>query len=168
MYIKITENSETAISLFELKKKIDTCNNEADRVCKELGGESFATSSWSNYIAGDIDGIHFPNGNPNKEQWKAVGDSWQRLFYPKAKNKSDQQKISAVPRIKRDELNKIVGWPDGLQMVGLSVYHGPGVDFEHLLLEIPAGLKTFSLNADMTEIKESEYEVIKAGELLIK
>ncbi len=163
MYFKVLHGTDTEVKLRELKVRIDKCDDAALALAKELGGDQIGTSNHSDCLAGEIEAIHFKEAPP-KELWRKVGESYQMFFMPKVKNKSALGKIAALDKVRDSELNDLVGFPKGLQVVGLSIIRRVGVSFgKTILIESSAGIK-MKPPADMVEILESEYEKLKPKE----
>ena len=120
MKYKIVKGSKLFKSLTDLKAKIDSVNSQAMNLAIELGGVSSATNN--RRLAGGIDAVEF------KEKpigWKAVGEKWDNLYYPKSDkaNKEIHTKINALPTMDYDELNNMVGFKSQFSSNGRGISH---------------------------------------------
>lgn len=160
---KILKGTETYKKLCALWDKMQSVRDEAEKLCKELGGEEFATSNQSAHMAGGIGAIQFKE---KPEGWKMVGQSWQKLYMPKADQKKMWEKINALPTVEYKELNDIVGF-GGSQGVctdgGLAWVKCPGMmkGKNLFLMGVTKGAKYTPPNKDFIEITGSEYEKIE-------
>lgn len=158
MKFKINKGTNTFTALIDIHKKIVKSEKAARRLTKELGGINHATAGRD--YAGGIDAIKF---DEKPDGWKQVGDSFQKLYYPKS-NKANghiHKKICDLPIVTFDEVNKVVGF-NGPQTVsndrGLAWVKTVGLYWypTYILMEISEGAK-FTPNKDMVELTVSEF-----------
>jgi hypothetical protein len=160
MKYKISKESDLYFNLRALEVKIKAANYLAYDVVKEFGAEKFALNPHS--FAGGIGGIVFDR---KPEGWKRVGKDWQDLYYPKASNKMDLEKIKGLPLVTEKEYNDITGFV-GMQTIssgqGFYLIGSPGIYFgdEEILLDVNSQC-TFTPKEGMIEILESEYLKLK-------
>jgi hypothetical protein len=158
-YYKVDMSTETGKKLLKLQKRMTACDKAAKIFLKSIPGASIQLyqSNSGGTIAGGIVAIHFKK---KPEGWKIVGESYQQLYIPLSKNKKIWETIQALPTVKEDEINEIVGWPSGLQVgEGLSIYHRPGFGIGELFTVVswPRKIKKPS-NPDLIEITGTEFE----------
>lgn len=160
MYFKVPKGTETFDKLTQLRLKIIDANSKAKKLIKELGGNADRIYNKYRNIGGGIAAIYFAD---KPEGWKQVGENHQSIFMPKANMKKVWDKINALPVVEHEELNKIVGWPDSLQVGtggnALTVYYSPGISWhkDYCLLTIPGHVK-IKIPEGVIELLESEYE----------
>ncbi|HQV53974.1 MAG TPA: hypothetical protein PLX17_00585 [Chitinophagaceae bacterium] len=158
MKFKILKGTELYNQLVALRKKIDHVQSESAKLAKEFGGGEVATSGRN--LAGGIDAVEFKE---KPEGWKVVGETWQKLFYPKSdkSNKEIHEKIQALPVVKFEELNSLVKFDiqgatsgRGLAFVkSVACAWGKG----YVLIEVHENCKYTPVEG-MIEILESEYK----------
>lgn len=132
MKFKIPKGSDVYNSLVDLFSRGDKCIEAAKKLTKEFGAETSGKWGSSQNYFGGADGFRFEYGkNPDKTLWKVADKNNSRFFSPKANNKVAWEKIKALPVVTYDEINKAVGFPDGLQAVGdgmgISIIHTVGL-----------------------------------------
>jgi DNA-directed RNA polymerase subunit N (RpoN/RPB10) len=161
MYFKIEKGTDTFKKLSELKKQIDSITQQAKDVVTELGGERYCHHRYK--LAGGISAIEFKK---KPDGWKSVGESWQDLHMPLAKNKEACNKVENLPTLDYEVLNKIVGFK-GPQTVssgnGLAFVKTVGLNWctgKYYLMEVATGCKYKPLS-DIVEILESEFLKLK-------
>jgi hypothetical protein len=90
------------------------------------------------------------------EGWKSVGQPYQRLYTPIAKQKELWDRIKALPTVSINELNTILGFERFVGITddgGMVAFRAPGMHWvdSAFLIEVPT-------NSDFVEILESEYQ----------
>jgi len=151
MYYKVKSKTETFEEFDFLFKRIKKVNNIALALAKKLGFSKIATSR---NLAGGINAFYSvkkPDG------YRQVGKDYQCLYFPKvAHNKELLKKIEDLPIIKKSELNKIIDFKETFTGKHFISSFGIAKRNNHFLLDIDKECD-FTVNKDMTEILESEY-----------
>lgn len=165
MKFKVLPGGAIYNNLRLFSKKVDSVRVEARKLCKELGGETFAADG--RFLAGGISGIVF---NAKPDGWRVVGDSYRKLFFPKInkQNKAILAKIDLLPKINSKELNSIVSF-EGPQTIerndgghGMYWVECPKVFFgeKYILIDVSEGC-TYKPPVGVIEILESEFIKLK-------
>lgn len=153
MKYKILKGTALFNSLLALHGRIQQARAEIRRVVEELGYKEYVVSS--DYLIA-CSGIQIFGDKP--EGWRKVGGKWEPYYLPTQKNKEVAAKIAALPMIRNEELNTIVGfhWQIG---DNLAVFNRPGFvqRDDYALIEVGSGCK-FDPLPDMIEITGSEYK----------
>lgn len=157
MKYKILQDSPLFDKLKALQKRMTNVKRQAEKVAKSFNG----TGRFCGHIhalAGGISAIEF---DEKPEGWKAVGESWQRLYYPKVINKEANKLIAPLPLMDYDELNKLVNFKSGAytNAGGIFWIKCPEINFypTYTLINIPDGVSYTPVD-HMIEILDSEFQ----------
>lgn len=156
MKFKILKGTETFEKLTALYKRMLKADRARNPILDELGSKRFAPVRG---LAGGILAVEF--GKP-PAGWKRIGKPWQNLYEPTVKNKEMIAKLKALPVLKYDELNAIVGFKEVDHMddeAGTwTRIRCPGVRWKKEVILMDTGRAKYTPpNADIIEILESEY-----------
>lgn len=157
MKFKIEAGTETYVKLMALKKRMDAAHKAVNKVLDELGAQRYQAAYGA--MLGGISAVELPS---KPEGWVQVGARSSRLFYPSAKNTAWRDRLKALPTLKHDELNSVVGFNpqhriDEDRMVWKR-YKAPGIQFLKNAVLLDTGAADYTPpNADIVEILESEY-----------
>lgn len=158
MKYKILKGSKTFEELNSLHQRMTECNLAATALAKELGGTDKILFG-GRRIAGGLEGIWFET---KPEFWKLTHRDWHNFFCPKICKQTEdvRERINALPEVKYEDLNKIVGFK--YQVVNLTWHNIPGVVWgdDLCLLNVDSNCE-FTPNGDMVEILDSEYKQIE-------
>lgn len=88
--------------------------------------------------------------------WRFVGASWQKMYLPKATNKSMLKELSALPSISNDVLNNLLNF-SFCTGPNLEVYFRPGVAWHKEYVLVDTDKAPYEPIEGMVEILESEY-----------
>lgn len=166
MKFKVKKNSITYKKLLEFKSKMISCDEAAKSLVESVGGEKYCRNKY--YLYGGISAVQFES---KPENWRVVGQKWQRLYYPKStsKNKKLFEALRELPVLEHKELNNIVNFK-GPQTIscdeGLAWIDTVGLQFgknSEILIETANGCE-YTPNKDIVEILESEFEKLKKEE----
>lgn len=152
MKFKILAGTETHNKLKALRAKIDDCNRQAEEIGDELGAEGVYRTRG---LAGGIDGMQFLGNVP--ENFRSMGRKYDNIYMPKSVHKELHDRLNALPRVKEEELNEIVGFH--YQWIGLRCLERPGWDHgnDFDLIDTGDG-STCNPTPDMIEILGSEFD----------
>lgn len=166
MKFKILNGTALFVALLELKTKIDSANDERDKLVKELGFEDVGTSG--RYLAGGIQAIHIPHHKDVPADWKRLGDKYSDFYMPKASGKDNKalwKKIEALPVVQNEELNKLLKYSSGAfsRGSGIGWARRPAIAFGKTVIVVDTGELKIKKPADgMIEILDSEYDKLKS------
>jgi len=156
-YYKILKGTDLFNKLNDFKKRGDVAREAANKLAKELGSNEDAYTTGGDI--GGIDALHF---DEKPQGWRSVGNKWQSLYYPKADQKELHEKINALPIVKREELNEIVGF-SGMQIADMAIIKSVGMAWhkDYCVMEVAAGCR-YTPPKDAIEILHSEYDKLKS------
>lgn len=165
MKFKILPGSE----LFDQLQEIYRRGLEAKVITVRFLEEMFPHNQ--KYVArdgcfGGIDCIHF---DKKPDGWKQVGESWQRLYAPKASEKALIRAFSALPVVKKDEIKAAIGYGNYAGMSNGNLVWSSNVGFvfsdDFILIETSSVANEYVPKPEMIEILESEFLHLKEIEL---
>lgn len=119
MKYKVLKGTELYEKLLAFEAKVKANAAEAEAFVVSIGGGDIARRS-SSRVIGEIGAISFRS---KPDGWKKVGESWQGLYMPLAKNKEMCQRIAALPTIPIDEANELIKFKQGFGSGGSSLTH---------------------------------------------
>ena len=156
MKFKINKGTETFQKLSDIKKRMEACNDTASLFVNTIPGAKDEFTIADDCVAGGVSGIEFKE-KPDGWRLAFPGQS-QRLFFPKAekRNKKLLAAISELPKIRREEVNVIVGFEP--HFAGITFFKSVGVHWgkKFILLKTGDGAN-YKPPKDVGEILESEY-----------
>lgn len=111
LYYKTRRTSETGLKFQEIEKREEECHAAVIALGNELGFSRWRPGYWSAF--GGISSCIFPEGvTPDPKVWKKVnGDEYMPKFSCK-EGKKLNQKFDVLPRIRREELNRCIGFDE--------------------------------------------------------
>ncbi len=163
MKYRIAKGTETYAKLAALYKRMDAARKAVFPVLDELGAKRYAPCRG---LAGGIMAVEF---RTPPEGWKRAGKPGQDLYEPKMSNKEMRERLKALPVLKYEELNTIVGFKEGTSVdedSGSFVQHRcPGMYMGKDAVLLDTGYAKYKpANADIVEILESEYRRLKEAD----
>lgn len=163
MKFKVLKGTQLFDALTAVNKRMYEAKAEADKLVESLSINIEDTATKGYNLAGGIDAFHCPDGTP--EGWKSVGESYQKLYYPKVKgNTKLLEQIAHLPIVKYDDINILIDFhPSGYTSpAGLVWSKGPGIVWaeNYVLIETSEGFP-YKPVKDMIEITVSEFEALK-------
>lgn len=163
MKYRIAKGTETYAKLAALYKLMEAARKAVFPVLDELGAKRYAPRRG---LAGGIMAVEF---RTPPEGWKRIGKPGQDLYAPKVSNKEMVERLKALPVLKYEELNSIVGFKQGTTVdedSGSFVqYRCPGMYMVKDAVLLDTGNAKYTPpNADIVEILESEYRRLKEAD----
>lgn len=155
MKYKILKGTETFKQLWVLRKKMSEVDKASHKILKRFGADQYRSAF--DVIAGGLSCLMLkecPKG------WKSVNGG----YFPKRNVKANAEllaEIDALPVIKKNDLNSLVGFEP--QFIGNKYSYCVGMIWrkKYCLMEMNEGAK-FKPNADMKEITVSEFNKLAA------
>lgn len=163
MKFKILKGTELFNKLKALQLKCQNANKAAFDLAGEFGSKEILPSPSINVIAGGLSGMKLdapPAG------WKLASKYHYTTYYPKRTkaNKDLIERIEALPKIKTEELNEIIGYnPFNRSEDERRISFCPGVywHYEDFILVSVAEYVEYTPVADMIEITVSEFNKLR-------
>ena len=153
MKYKVTPDKPLFKEFLPLIERQEKGKAELVQYMNEIGSTAFATGH-DNALSG------FKFEEPPKN-WKRVGNKYQNLFFPYARNKKELERITQIERVRSSEIKEVLSYPTGAFMRdGRMIFvSAPGYVLSHsvVLLET-ANEISYKPHEDMEEILESEFE----------
>lgn len=155
MYYKVPKSSPTGEQLTALRERIKSANDSALSLVQSVGAETFRPGYWA--IGGGVSSIIFPAGKPDKSElkhWKRGAQKGEYL--PSERTKQGKEliaKIEALPRVLRDDLNRIVGYSHRWNVCGIQW----NKDADYYLINFMENWE-YQIPSDCIELTRSEYK----------
>jgi hypothetical protein len=157
MKFKVMKGTELFNEFEEFFRKRNEYNKLAFSIATELGFEKIAFNR--NCVAGGI-GAFYHEGK--KEGYKTIGKPKDNCVFPNKNNTEVKALIDALPTIKVEEYNNIIGYKPNYNGEFISTRFASELSKcgNYYLLDIKNGSE-FEMKEDMIEILESEYLNLK-------
>lgn len=155
MKFKILKATKLFKLLIELQNEMKRCNKLAYDITESLGYKSMRGKFGT--LAGGISSIVIEDKKPNN--WRKCNTGSKEYFPMKRKANEDLlNKISALPVVEYDDLNKLVKF-DPFDREGRHINFHPGISWHknYVLISISDYYTRYKPVKDMIEILESEY-----------
>lgn len=158
MHYKIESGSELYERMMQLQEEC----KEANKVCQDYVNKTYGDETkWAsdNYCIGG--GLKAVQLDEKPEGYKSVGDSWQHLFQPYARNKKAWKEWDALPKVKQDELKSLLNYGNysGAKQGGFMMSTLPNVYWKEdfILVKCAEFATSYEPVEGMTEILASEF-----------